>query len=377
MKSQILVQDNRITTARYELSLLEKRIMYFLLKDVRNKFVVNKVGSKTLFDDMVIKTTSSALLKGIKETNPIKVKKALKSLRLRSFEWQNEYPEDHELHEWFEVGFINYGLWKRGGDIEFQVSKKILPFFVELTTRFTEYDSLIAMSLKSKWSQRFYEYCCQWKAAGGFKIKLQDLREQLYLEDKYSKYASLKKYVLDVACKELKELFKKDQCNVYFEYSEVKNGRSVETISFKVISKQKGEEYLSNDDITYFVQGNLNTIFKVEEKPGNKEFVSIVMTALMLDFENKMKHCYKRLNTTVLKMPKDEQSRYMRYIINEDYLNEEAMNIIADNRKSRSEAYSDIQKSEIKKQKTAPDKTGHISEALSLFSDNPKTDSDE
>jgi hypothetical protein len=118
MKETILAQDNRITTARYELSLLEKRIMYFLLRDVRNKFVVNKVGNTTLFNDLIIKTTSSALRKDLNESDTPKLKKALKSLRLRSFEWQNEYPEDHELHEWFEVGFINYGKWKRGGDIK-------------------------------------------------------------------------------------------------------------------------------------------------------------------------------------------------------------------------------------------------------------------
>ena len=320
MKGQVLVQDNRITTARYELSLLEKRIMYFLLKDVRNKFVVNKSGDKTLFNDMVIKTNRSALLKGIKETNQDKVKKALKALRLRSFEWQNEYPIDHELHEWFEVGFINYGKWKRGGDIEFQISKEILPFFVELTSRFTEYDSLIAMSLRSKWSQRFYEYCCQWKAAGGFKLKVEDLRDKLCLEGKYSKYAALKKRVLDVAQKELKGLYEKGQCNVYFEYSEVKNGRSVETLSFKVVSKEKNVAYLSPDDVTYFVRGHLNSIFDVDNKPKNKAFVNEVMTTLMLEFDDKMMHCYNRLNSTVLKMPKEERSRYMRYIINEDYM---------------------------------------------------------
>lgn len=350
--------------------------MYFLLKDVRNKFVVDKVGNKTLFDDMVIKTTGNILSKGIDESNTTRIKKALKSLRLRSFEWQNDYPEDHELHEWFEVGFINYGTWERNGKIEFQVSKKILPFFVELTSRFTEYDSLIAMSLKSKWSQRFYEYCCQWKAAGGFKLKIEDLRGQLCLEGKYSKYAALKKRVLDVAQKELKGLYEKGQCNVYFEYSEVKNGRSVETLSFKVISKEKDVAYLSPDDVTYFVKGHLNTIFDVDNKAKNKEFVSIVMRALMVDFDNKMMHCYKRLNSTVLKMPKEERARYMRYIINEDYLTDATIKMIKDAREAKNNAYSKAQKDRAKKEKELKpsDKTGHISESMSLFSDAIKTD---
>lgn len=321
MKETVLAQDNRITTARYELSLLEKRIMYFLLRDVRNKFVVNKVGNTTLFDDLIIKTTSSALRKDLNETNTGKIKKALKSMRLRSFEWQNEYPEDHELHEWFEVGFINYGKWKRGGDIEFQVSKEILPFFVELTSRFTEYNSLIAMSLRSKWSQRFYEYCCQWRQAGGFNMSIEDLRTQLMLENKYKDYSALKKKVIEVAHKELEDLYRKGECDVYFEFSEVKNGRSVESLKFKIISKTKGAEYLSDDDIDYYVRTELHSIFHTNKKPKNKEFVGKTMTALRLDL-SKMKHCYKRLETTVKKMPKDEQAKYLRYIINEDYLDE-------------------------------------------------------
>lgn len=321
MNNTTLVQDNRITTARYELNLLEKRIMYFLLRDVRNKFVVKKDGEKTLFDDMIIKTSSSALRKDLNETNTKKIKDALKSLRLRSFEWSNGKPEDSKDHQWFETGFINYGEWKNGGEIEFQVSKKILPFFVELTSHFTEYSSLIAMSLKSKWSQRFYELCCQYKNAGGFNLPIQDLRKQFALEDKYEKYASLKLFVVSVAHKELKDLYKKDQCDVYFEYSEVKNGRSVEMLKFKIISKQKGVEYLSNDDLDYHVRTALHRIFDTKSKPKNKEFVGKTMTALRLDLD-KMKHCYKRLETTVKKMPKDEQAKYLRYIINEDYLTE-------------------------------------------------------
>ncbi|MFI8555773.1 replication initiation protein [Psychrobacter sp. NPDC077938] len=321
MKETVLVQDNRITTARYELSLLEKRIMYLLLREVRNRFVVNKSGSTTLFNDLIVRTSSAALRKDLNETNTDKIKKALKSMRLRSFEWQNEYPEDHELHEWFEVGFINYGNWKRGGEIEFQVSHMILPFFVELTSRFTEYSSLVAMSLKSKWSQRFYEYCCQWRQAGGFNITITDLRSQLVLESKYVKYATLKKNVLEVAYKELKELYNKGQSDVYFEYSEFKKGRSVESLRFKVISKAKGTEHLSNDDIDYIVRTELHRIFDTKRKPKNNEFVGKTMTALRLDLD-KMKHCYKRLETTVKKMPKEEQPKYLRYIINEDYLNE-------------------------------------------------------
>lgn len=322
MEDTILAQDNRITTARYELTLLEKRIMYFLLRDVRNKFVLKKDGEKTLFDDLIIQTTSAKLRKDLNETNPKKIKDALKSLRMRSFEWHNGTPEDSKDHQWFETGFINYGEWKNGGDIEFQVSKKILPFFVELTSHFTEYSSLVAISLKSKWSQRFYELCCQYRSTGGLIFPIKSLRRQFALEDKYKDYSALKLNVISVAHKELKELFKKGECDVYFEFSELKNGRSVESLKMKILGKQKDIEYMSNDDLDYYVRTALHKIFDTKNKAKNKEFIGKTMTALRLDLD-KMKHCYKRLETTVKKMPKEEQARYLRYIINEDYLTDE------------------------------------------------------
>lgn len=313
-----LVQDNRITSARYELNLMEKRILYILIKDIRNRFVVTKQGNTTLFDDLIIQTTSKQLLKDLKEKTPKRVKDAFKSLRLKSFEWQNEYPEDHELHEWFEVGFINYGKWSRGGDIEFQVSRVILPFFVELTQRFTEYSLVVAMSLKSKWSQRFYEICCQWKNAGGRTMDIKEIRHIFQLEDKYKEYAALKKRVIDVAKKELKELYQKGESDVYFEYSELKNGRSVEAIRLKVISKDKNTEAAEDIDLSYLVREQLYSIFEVEKKPKNKEKIQKLMSHLILNTEQ-LYIVYGKIQFTKDKKPRAEWQKYLRAVFNAEY----------------------------------------------------------
>lgn len=314
-----LIQDNRITSARYELNLMEKRILYILIKDIRNRYVATKQGNTTLFDDIIIKTTSAILLKELRETNPKKVKDAFKSLRSKSFEWQNEYPEDHELHEWFEVGFINYGEWKRGGDIEFQVSKKILPFFVELTQRFTEYSLVVAMSLKSKWSQRFYEICAQWRNAGGRNMTIKQLREIFQLEEKYTKYAALKSRVIDVAHKELKELFNKGESDVYFEYTELKDGRSVDSIRLKIITKDKTKVEAKDVDLIHLVREQLYSIFEVEKKPKNKEKIGKLITELILKGVKDLTYVYGKIQFTKDNKPKDEWQKYLRAVFNAEY----------------------------------------------------------
>ena len=318
MEERLIAQDYRITTARYELSTMEKRILYILVRDIRDKFVVNKTGDKTLFQNLIIKTTSNQLLKDLKERNTKRVKQAFKSLRLRSFEWSNGLPENDPNHEWFEVGFINHGKWKRGGDIEFEVSELILPFFVALTRKFTEYNLVVAISLKSKWSQRFYEICCQWKNAGGVVLNVKELREQFGLTDKYIKQASFKRYVVDVAHKELKELFTKGENDTYFEYSELKNGRSVEALRLKIITKDKNKEVAQTVDVAYLVRTDLYDIFEVEKKPKNKEKIQKLMSKLILNPEQ-LYVVYGKIQFTKDNKPKEEWQKYLRAVFNLEY----------------------------------------------------------
>jgi hypothetical protein len=41
MKEIVIAQDNRLTTSRYELTLIEKRIFYYIIK-VRNKYTTRQ-----------------------------------------------------------------------------------------------------------------------------------------------------------------------------------------------------------------------------------------------------------------------------------------------------------------------------------------------
>lgn len=314
MNDVLLRQDNRITSARYELSLIEKRVMYFILKEIRRQFVLDINGQRDLFNDLIVKMDGASLIKDVQADNRKLVVKALKNLRLRSFEYN-----DHEKDKWFEVGYINYGDWEKG-NVEVQISKKILPFYVELTERYTEYSLLVAMGLKSKWSQRMYELCAQWRSAGGFQMRIDELRSMFKLEDEYKMYASLKLKVLEVAKEELKSLYDKGECDLYFNYSERKEGRSVISLSFKIISKQT-EETLSLQDLDYIIRTELHSLFETKTHPKNEAFVGKVMAALRLNPDDLTK-CHKKLLYVKQHIPQEEQARYMRFVLKEEFLKE-------------------------------------------------------
>lgn len=309
MENEMLVQSNTITQARYEFTKIEKRIIYRIIKEIRKQYVTGELQSN-LFNELVVCLTFKDLQE-VSENTQL-VYKSIRTLKTRSYEFDND-------EEWLILGIINKARHiKTKGTWEITVDREMVAQFVELAKNYTEYSLTVAMSLRSEYSQRLYEYCSQFRSSGGFRMKVQDMKEKMRLVKKYDRYAGFKKYVLDVALKELKELYKQGQCDLYFEYSEEKNGRSVETLRFKIISRESPETKMSLEDLLYSVRNDLTSIFDIQKMPKNKEFVNKTMSELILNPE-KLNHCFGKLAFVKGNLPKEEWQRYMRYVINDEY----------------------------------------------------------
>ncbi|SDY05619.1 replication initiation protein [Flavobacterium degerlachei] len=310
MREITIAQDNRLTASRYELNLIEKRVFYYIIKEVRDKYTI---GQRDLFDDLILKIPISKLCKDTNQENAqTDVRKGLKSLRMRSFEYLND-TEDR----WLEVGFINYSEIIKG-IAEIQVSRKLMPFLVELSTEFTPYSLNVAMSLKSKWSQRMYELCQKWHGTDGFRIRVDDLRNSFCLNDKYKMYASLNEKVLQVAKRELKALYDIGQCDVYFEFSEERNGRTVETLRFKLFRKNSMNVKTTQDMLLELIPIFKN-LYNIEKMPKNDAFINNVIIKLQRN-PNLIEPLNKRIREIISAGIKDDTARYIRYILNEDIL---------------------------------------------------------
>ena len=308
----MLVQSNTITQARYEFTKIEKRIIYRIIKEIRKQYVTGELQSN-LFNELVVCLTFKDLQE-VSENTQL-VYKSIRTLKTRSYEFDND-------EEWLILGIINKARHiKTKGTWEITVDREMVAQFVELAKNYTEYSLTVAMSLRSEYSQRLYEYCSQFRSSGGFRMKVQDMKEKMRLVKKYDRYAGFKKYVLDVALKELKELYKQGQCDLYFEYSEEKNGRSVETLRFKIISRETPETKMSLEDLLYSVRNDLTSIFDVQKMAKNKEFVNKTMSELILNPE-KLNHCYGKIAYTKSKLPKEDWQRYLRSIIKDEYFND-------------------------------------------------------
>lgn len=313
-KSEItLSQANTLTQSRYNFSVVEKRAVYFIIKEVRRQFIEHPGGQKDLFDDLIIRMDTKALQGS--DTVLRDVYNAMKRLRQKSI-W---IEDDKRV---LEVGYINYFEHMKGSDsLEVQVSHKILPFLVELAEQFTSYKLTVAISLKNKYSQRFYEYCSQFKSTKFFYIPIEELRKKLMIEDKYPRYALLKQRVLEPAKKELKALYDSGQCDLFFNYKEDKSGRTVNGLKIFITTaeEQEQKEEMKMEDLIFYLRTWLNSWLNTSRRPKNKKWVDNVIKHLQLN-PDLIPKLYDRLVRMQEKESSGNYAPLARHIIEEDFL---------------------------------------------------------
>lgn len=310
-KEVTLAQANKLTQAKYNFKVVEKRAIYHIIREVRRQFIEREDGQKDLFQDLIVNIKTRDLTSS--DMSLREVYSSLVSLRQKSI-----LIEDDERI--LEVGYINYfEHMKNEPSLEVQVSKKILPYLVELAEQFTTYSLAVAISLKTKYSQRFYEFCSQFKNSGFFYITIDDLREKLMLKNSYARYSLLKKKVIDVAQKELKGLYDEGQCDIYFNYSEERHSRSVKALKIVVVSSENEGEKPKLEDFMFFIKSWLSSWLNTGKKPKNKAWVDKVVSHLNLN-PDLIPKLYTRLEKMQEKSASTSYAALARHIIEEDYL---------------------------------------------------------
>ena len=129
------------------------------------------------------------------------------------------------------------------GSFYMKINEDARPYFFDLKNNFTLLELKSVLSCTSKHAKRLYSLACQWRGTGGHTYSIGELKEMLGLKDpkgkekeQYSQIGELKKYVLDIAKKQINE-----HTDIVFDYELLKiRGRSFDTIKlFCGFSKPK------------------------------------------------------------------------------------------------------------------------------------------
>ena len=200
-----------------------------------------------------------------------------------------------------------------------KVSGDIMPYLVELAANFTTYDLTVAISLKSTYSQRFYEFCSQYKNRENktFFYSVEKLREMLMLEDKYTLTADFRRNVLEVAQKELKEAYDNGQCDLWFEYA-VKDTDKRKILSYFFFVHTREDEERKTDYQT--VEACIIRITSVLTSffPRDKKFIKRVQTEIRLRPDIAIE-IVEKLDKKVLDYDRKDIPPIIRFVLNQDY----------------------------------------------------------
>ncbi len=305
----IIAQSNDLTKAKYDFDVIEKRIIYFLIQAIREQFV-EKQGSRNLFDNMIVQINTDALRKVNDNLN--RVYEKAKKLRERSI-------VINDKDKFLSVGYINYAKHvKNKPYMEFEISREILPYLVELAKNFTTYSLTVAISLRSIYSQRFYELCSQYRAKGYFFISIDELKTMFKIEDKYKDFAQLNQRVIKPAEQELKELYDKGQSELYFTYKiRTKEGKKVTSLEFIIQKKDDfyDESESTTEEYMMFITMYMKQFFARDEKYQNRVFAAIKNDYVKIrEVSDKLRQKGRDYGSKPAEMPK-----IIRHVLKEDF----------------------------------------------------------
>lgn len=219
-----IIQSYILTTAKYDFSVYEKRILYRLVELNQHLLEGKKLNKdyrieSNIYGDKTYTIPISAFLKEGDASNHKEVKKALEALKRKELTY-----EDDEI--WASLTIIALPKIKKYNDtVTFTVDNMINNALMNFSKGFKKFELQTAMQFDSSYAMRFYELLSNQKTPITYTIE--NLKEMFQISDKYKLSADFRLYVLDIAKKEL------DKCSPYtFDYQMNKVGRKFTSVTF-------------------------------------------------------------------------------------------------------------------------------------------------
>ena len=110
-----------------------------------------------------------------------------------------------------------------------RIDPDLKPYLLQLKKRFVKYNLKYILPLTSNYSIRLYQLLKEYEKLTKRTFTLEELQELLQVPKSLKIYNRFKEKVLKVAEKELIE-----NCDIFFEYEEIKQGRKVNEILFRI-----------------------------------------------------------------------------------------------------------------------------------------------
>jgi plasmid replication initiation protein len=224
-KSELIIQHNKLVESRYRLSLQEKRVVLWIISQIKPD------------DDDFTKHTISIRdfqkITGVSGNNMHKeIAKITMSLIQRGLSIRDLKNDTLLQVSWLNSAYYHY----QEGLVELKIAQELKPYLLQLKEQFTVVSLPDVMGLQSMYAVRMFELLKQYQSLGVREINLIDLRECCGISlSHYKKFSHLKEKVLEAAKREINE-----KTDIFISYEAVKTARKITSIRFSI---KKNPEY--------------------------------------------------------------------------------------------------------------------------------------
>ncbi len=230
MKTELVVKDNALINASYNLDLVEQRLILLAIVEARESGKGINAN-----DPLTVHAESYINQFGVHRNTAYQaLKDACDDLFVRQFSYQSLSEKgniiNHKSRWVSEVAYID-----NEAVVRLIFAPAIVPLITRLEEQFTKYEIQQISNLTSAYAVRLYEILIAWRSTGKTPlITMYDFRQKIgVLETEYKRMYDFKKYVLDIALKQVNE-----HTDITVKVEQHKTGRSITGFSFSFKQKK-------------------------------------------------------------------------------------------------------------------------------------------
>ena len=232
MKNSLVVKDNALINASYNLELTEQRLIMLAIINARESGQGITADSK-----LEIHASDYAKLFNVSIDASYKaLREAVNNLFNRQFSYTAEYKRTGKTgivrSRWVSRIFYVDDL----ALLEITFAPDVVPLVTRLEEHFTSYQAKQVAHLTSKYATRLYELLIAWREVGKVpQIEIGEFRNRLgLLDDEYTAMHNFKKRVLEPSIQQINE-----HTDINVTYEQHKKGRLISGFSFRLKQKQQ------------------------------------------------------------------------------------------------------------------------------------------
>lgn len=295
--SELIVKDNALMNASYNLDLVEQRLILLAILEARES------GKGINANDPLIVHAESYINQfGVHRTTAYQaLKDACKDLFARQFSYQEkrERGRANITSRWVsQIAYID-----ETATVEVIFAPAVVPLITRLEEQFTQYDIEQISGLSSAYAVRMYELLICWRSTGKTPvIELGEFRKRIgVLDTEYTRTDNLKMRVIELALKQINE-----HTDITATYEQHKKGRVITGFSFKFKQKKKtGLETQKNSDSSPYIEKPSQILTNIGKQPENANLSDLQHRASKITgliMSNRLSDRFKQGDESIMQM---------------------------------------------------------------------------